>query len=85
MKPNDLKWPKAVKAMMKVLESKLSSDELYQLFDMIDSDPPGGPFYAALGDKVVALFPEKFADPEDDEPIEMDPPGGEQDFPTIEE
>ena len=42
------------------LATKLTSDEMYQLFDLVDSDPPGGDFWEALGDQAKKARPDKF-------------------------
>lgn len=47
--------------MVTILESKLTKQEFYDLFDLMDADPPAGPFYCAVADKAVELCPEFFS------------------------
>lgn len=44
-----------------VLESKLTKDEFFALYVLMDSDPPAGPFYCAIADQAVKLCPEEFS------------------------
>jgi hypothetical protein len=81
MKPNDKQWGKDVKALVAILEKKLEPQELLELHRIAFSDPPGGPFFDSLSAKVVALFPEVFADPIDEDEIEDDDiPSNEEEY-----
>jgi hypothetical protein len=46
--------------MVNTLAGKLTKEEFFDLYVLIDGDPPGGPFFGAMGDKAVELCPEEF-------------------------
>lgn len=48
-------------ALAELLSSKLTKEEFNQLADMIDSDPPAGPFWEAIQSKNCELSPELYA------------------------
>jgi len=48
--------------IMKMLCTKLTAKELYDLYIAMDKDGPAGPLYCALNDHVAKLFPEEFVD-----------------------
>lgn len=47
--------------MVKVLSEKLTKEELFQLFCLIDGDGPAGPFWEGLAEKSEEYFPEQFS------------------------
>ena len=48
------------KHMAKLLVSRLNKHEFLALREMMDQDAPAGPFYCAVSDEAVKLFPELF-------------------------
>lgn len=48
--------------MIRTLAVRLTKKEFFILYELMDGDPPAGPFYCAVADKAVEMFPKKFAD-----------------------
>jgi len=66
MKPNDPQWKKDVEALVKVLKVKLTPDEQFELFRLVDADPPSGPLYDQLAQMAMKARPEEFEDDEEE-------------------
>ena len=47
--------------MAKLLESKLTKEEYNQLAELIDTDPPAGPFWEAIQKINLKLNPETYS------------------------
>jgi len=50
-----------VSYMVDLLQKKLTKDEFFKLYVLMDSDPPAGPFYCAIANQAVELCPEEFS------------------------
>lgn len=48
------------KEMAALLRQKLTKEEFLELYEILDGDPPAGPFYCVMGDVAVTLAPEEF-------------------------
>lgn len=46
--------------MVKLLSQKLSKEEFRQFAQMVDGDPPAGPFWESVQDKNIELNPEEY-------------------------
>jgi len=60
-KPYIVKGKHCWHSMASMLSEKLTKEEFGQLTDMIDADPPAGPFWEAMVDKNAELNPELYA------------------------
>ncbi len=49
-----------IKTMVDLLAEKLSKEEFLTLYEIIDGDPPAGPFWDAIGAKAMELAPAEF-------------------------
>lgn len=49
------------KQMVSLLEKKLSKEEFFRLFELMDGDPPAGPLWEVLAEQAEKLCPEEFA------------------------
>lgn len=52
------------KQMAKLLSDKLSKEEFDQFADILDSDPPAGPFWEAVMEINVKLNPQHYSNTE---------------------
>jgi len=59
-----------VSYMVGVLQKKLTKEEFWRFYLLMDSDSPAGQFYCAVADKAIELCPEHFSN-RDEEKVEI--------------
>lgn len=52
-----------IKKMVSILAKKLTEDEFLALQDLMDADPPAGPFWEAVTDQARKMRPDLFVQP----------------------